>query len=95
MNFSGLILGASMLLVIGAGHILVVKGEYHFGARLWPVFLVIGLTFIVSSIFVKGELISGIIGIAGFTFLWSIHEILKQKERVSKGWFPENPKRQG
>jgi hypothetical protein len=94
MNFFGLILGASMLLVIGAGHIIVVKGEYYFGTRLWPIFLIIGISAIILSAFVKSQIISGILGIAGFTLLWSIHEIVKQKERVRKGWFPENPDRQ-
>ena len=94
MNFFGLILGVFMLLVIGAGHILVIKGEYHFGTRLWPIFLVVALCSIIASLFVKRELVSGILGIAGFTFLWSIHEIIKQKERVEKGWFPRKLKRQ-
>ena len=94
MNFFGLMLGAFMLLVIGFGHILIIKGEYHFGTKLWPIFLIIALSSITASIFVKSELVSGILGIVGFIFLWSIHEIFKQKERVQKGWFPKNPKRQ-
>ena len=93
MNFFGLILGAFMLLVTGAGHILIIKGEYHVGTKLWTIFLFITLSSILASIFVKSDLTSGILGIMGFTFLWSIHEIFKQKERVKKGWFPKNPKR--
>jgi len=94
MNFFGVILGALLLLVIGFGHILVIKGEYYFGIKLWLIFLIIGLSSIIASIYVKSDLISGILGIIGFTFLWSIYEIFKQKERVRKGWFPKNPKRQ-
>ena len=94
MNFFGLILGAFMLLVIGLLHYLVIKVEYHFSTRLWPAFLVIGLFCMIVSFFVNSNLISGILGIAGFLFFWSIHEIFKQKERVRKGWFPKNPKRQ-
>ena len=94
MNFFGLILGAFMLLVIGLLHYLVIKVEYHFSTRLWPAFLVIGLFCMIVSFFVNSNLISGILGIAGFLFFWSIYEIFKQKERVKKGWFPKNPKRQ-
>ena len=94
MNFFGLILGAFMLLLIGAGHIIIIKGEYHFGTKLWSVFLIITLSSIIASIFVKSDLISAILGIIGFTFLWSIHEIFKQKERVKKGQFPVNPRKQ-
>ncbi|MCD6567989.1 MAG: DUF4491 family protein [Dehalococcoidia bacterium] len=93
MNFFGLILGAFMLLMIGAGHVMIIKGEYRFGTKLWPVFLIIALCTLVASLFVGSKLISGILAIAGFTFLWSIHEIFKQKERVEKGWFPKNPGR--
>ncbi len=93
MNFLGLALGAFMLLVIGVGHILIIKGEYHFGTRLWPIFLVIALSSIIASVFVRSELISGILGIVGFTSLWSIYEVFKQKERVKKGWFPKNPRK--
>ena len=29
----------------------------------------------------------------GCSCLWSIKELFEQRERVRKGWFPENPKR--
>jgi len=91
MNYFGLIMGAFMLVVVGLGHILVIKGEYHFGVKLWPIFLVIALSSISASIFVESKLISGIFGLVGFTFLFGIHELYKQKERVRKGWFPKKP----
>jgi hypothetical protein len=94
MNFFGVALGSIMLLLNGFGHILIIKGEYHFGTKLWPIFLIIALSSIIASVYVKSELIAGILGITGFTFLWSIHELFQQKERVRKGWFPKNPKRQ-
>lgn len=93
MNFFGLMLGAFMLLMIGAGHVMIIKGEYRFGTRLWVVFLVIALCTLIASLLVESKLVSGILAIAGFTFLWSIHEIFKQKGRVEKGWFPKNPGR--
>jgi len=42
-----------MLLVIGLGHICVVKGEYYFGTRLWSIFLIIALSSIIASIFYR------------------------------------------
>ncbi|MFT8312828.1 MAG: DUF4491 family protein [Clostridium sp.] len=37
----------------------------------------------------KNVLVSGILGIIAMTFLWGILEILKQRKRVEKGWFPK------
>jgi hypothetical protein len=31
--------------------------------------------------------------VVGFSCFWSIHEIIEQRERVRKGWFPRNPRR--
>jgi len=87
-NYYGIIMGLVMLVATGIGHIIVIKGEYHFGMKLWPVFLIIGILSSVASIILKNLLISGILGIIGVTFLWAILELFKQKERVQKGWFP-------
>lgn len=78
-----------MLISTGIGHIIVIKGEYHFGTKLWPLFLVIGLLCLLLSIIFKNTLVSGILGIIAMTFLWGILEILKQRKRVEKGWFPK------
>jgi hypothetical protein len=40
---------------------------------------------------INSSMISSIIGVVGFSSLWSIHEIIEQEERVKKGWFPNNP----
>jgi hypothetical protein len=32
-------------------------------------------------------------GVTAFSSFWSIIEVFEQRERVRKGWFPENPKR--
>lgn len=91
LNFFGLVLGFIMVLLTGLGHILIIKGEYHFGIKWWPLFLIFGLSSVIASVFVNSALLSGILGIAGFIFLWSIYELFQQKERVRKGWFPRNP----
>lgn len=91
LNYQGIIIGASAFLIIGIFHPIVIKGEYHFGKRIWPIFLVSGILFIGVSLFVNQEIISPIIAVTGFTCLWSIHEIIEQEERVKRGWFPSNP----
>jgi hypothetical protein len=88
-NLFGIIIGAVMLITTGLGHVIVIKGEYHFGAKLWPIFLFIGAVSILLSLVVKSSLLSGTLGIVGVTFLWGIHELIKQRERVEKGWFPK------
>ncbi|MBP5613912.1 MAG: DUF4491 family protein, partial [Bacteroidales bacterium] len=32
-----------------------------------------------------------ILGVVGFSSLWSILELVKQRKRVEKGWFPKGP----
>lgn len=91
MNYQGIIIGFMAFLIIGIFHPIVIKTEYYFGKRVWPVFLVSGIVFIVLSLFVENVAISALIGITGFTLLWSIHELIEQEERVRKGWFPKNP----
>lgn len=93
MNFAGIILGASAFLLIGVFHVIVIKAEYHLGKGCWPLFALVGLGFCVAAVFVSGILLSSVLGVAGFSCFWSIHELFKQEERVRKGWFPANPKR--
>lgn len=91
-NLIGLALGFFMVLLTGVGHIIIIKGQYYFGVKFWPLFLIFGLLSVIVSVFVKSALLSGVLGIAGFIFLWSIYELFQQEKRVEKGWFPRNPK---
>jgi len=93
MQTTGIILGAASFLIIGLFHPVVIKSEYYFGVRLWPLFLIVGLGFVTASLFVSLILVSGILAILGFSCLWSIRELFDQAERVRKGWFPRNPAR--
>lgn len=90
IELTGIIIGAATFLVIGLFHPLVVKAEYLTGARCWWVFLVVGLGCLAGSLFTAGVW-SILLGVVGFCSLWSIHEVLKQRERVEKGWFPKGP----
>lgn len=92
MNFEAVIIGICSLVIIGVFHPIVIKCEYYFSDRIWPVFLVVGILFLVASLFIEG-IISYILALFGAATLWSILELKHQKKRVEKGWFPKNPNR--
>lgn len=56
-------------------------------------FLLAGIGFIVTAMIVANVIISALLGVVGASCLWSIGEIIEQRQRVKKGWFPMNPKR--
>lgn len=89
----GFIIGLCTFLIIGVFHPIVIKSEYHFGTRCWWVFLLLGLVGIAGTFLIDNILLAILCGVAGFSCLWSIHELIEQQERVRKGWFPRNPKR--
>jgi branched-subunit amino acid transport protein len=91
MNIEGVLIGITAFIIIGVFHPIVIKTEYYFGKKAWPVFLIAGLVFIIFALLISNLVISAIAGITGFTSLWSIHELIEQEERVKKGWFPSNP----
>ena len=93
MNYEGALLGLCTFLIIGVFHPIVIKSEYYCGTRVWWIFLVIGLACLGASFFMASLFWSCLCAILGVTNLWSILELFEQKERVKKGWFPENPKR--
>ena len=93
MNFVGIIIAITTFLVIGLFHPIVIKGEYYFGTKCWWWFLILGVLFIVASLFVGNDILSPVLGVIGCSCLWSILEIFEQRQRVLKGWFPMNPKR--
>lgn len=93
LNYAGIIVGAATFVIIAISRYICIKAEYYFTKKFWIAFLVIGIVSIAGSLVAKNLLISVIFGINGFTFLWGIGEIIDQEERVSKGWFPKNPKR--
>lgn len=93
MNYSGLILGVATFLLIGVFHVIVVKGEYYFSKKIWPLFLATGIVSLFISLFISSPVISSLIAVFGISCLWSIRELFEQEDRVKKGWFPKNPKR--
>lgn len=92
-QLGGLAVGAATFLIIGLFHPLVIKAEYYLGVRSWWAFLVLGLVMCGVSVSVQSPIVSILAGVVAFSSFWSILEVFQQRERVRKGWFPENPKR--
>ena len=92
LNFEGILIGIASLLIIGLFHPIVIKCEYYFSQRVWPLLLIAGLLLLAAALFVQG-LFSILLALVGVACLWSIREIKEQAQRVAKGWFPKNPNR--
>lgn len=91
MNYLGIITGIGTFLIIGLLHPVVIKSEYYFGTKIWPLFLISGIAFIILSLFLSHVAASCVSAVMGFSLLWSIGELFEQEKRVEKGWFPSNP----
>jgi len=95
MYFTGIIIALCTFVTIGIWHPIVIKTEYYWGTQAWWVYLLIGLVCIVGALFIEDTLLSSVVGVFGASALWGIGELFAQKQRVEKGWFPRNPKRDG
>jgi len=93
MNYTGIVIGLASFIIIGVFHPIVIKSEYYFGKKIWPVFLVFGVALCAASVFIGNAILSSLLAVTGFALFWSIRELFEQEERVKKGWFPVNPKR--
>jgi len=92
-SFFGIFIGLGAFLIIGLLHPVVIKGEYYFGNKIWPLFLVGGIACTGLSVVFENIIASSLMVVLGFSLFWSIHELMEQKRRVEKGWFPRNPKK--
>ena len=93
MNFTGIIIGGALFLMIGIFHPIVIKAEYYYGTKCWPIFVLVGLLTLIGSILISSTVWSVLLGSFAFSCFWSILELFEQKKRVEKGWFPKNPNR--
>lgn len=92
-NTLGLTVGICTFLIIGLFHPICIKCEYYFGVRCWWAFLLAGLVMAVLSLIASDTFVSVICGVVAFSSFWTIGELFEQRNRVRKGWFPRNPKR--
>ena len=53
MHFDGIIIGFTAFLIMGLFHPLIIHGEYHFGIKIWLLFLCMGIIFSIASIYYK------------------------------------------
>ncbi len=90
MNFFGITIGTTTLLIIGLGFPLVIRGERHLGYLWWPYMLGIGFISIFASLFIVANWLSVVIGVLGSTFVWGSTELKEQAVRTELGWFPFN-----
>lgn len=93
MSFLGIAIGLSSFVIIGILHPVVIKTEYYFGKKVWPIFAVLGTICLLVSLFVQSIFFSILLAVLGFSLYWSIFELFEQEKRVEKGWFPRNPKK--
>ena len=93
MNWQSILVGLGSFVIIGVFHPIVIKGEYYFSKKIWPVFLAAGLGCLVWALFITHMAWACLISVLGFTCLWCIKELFEQEERVQKGWAPKNPNR--
>lgn len=89
----GIFIGLAAFLIIGLFHPIIIKVEFYFTKRAFPVFIVLGIACVVLSIVTKNFTLSAILGVLGFTCFWSVKELFEQEKRVQKGWFPKNERR--
>lgn len=92
LNFEGILIAFFSYVIIGIFHPVVIKCEYHFSSRIWPLFLVCGILLLAGALFTVGML-SVVLSLLGASSLWCIRELKEQEQRVAKGWFPKNPNR--
>ena len=70
MNFSGIIVGVAVFLIIGICHPIVIKMEYYWSKRSWWVLALAGVLFSVLSLLLDGIIPSTIAGAAAFSCFW-------------------------
>ncbi len=89
IELSGFFVGLWVFVVIIFARRLCIWGEFNFTKKFWLVFFIFGFLGLISSLFIKNLVISTMLSVFGFIFLWGINETFEQEKRVEKGWFPK------
>jgi hypothetical protein len=93
IQLAGLVVGAYSFFTIIIARWVCIAGEYYISKKLWIGFLIIGIGSLWASLYAESIIWGTILGITGFIYIWGIHEIIEQEERVAKGWYPKHPKK--
>ena len=93
MNWIGLVAALTAFLSIWGGHVAVRKVEFISRTIWFPtiIFVVLGLTADLLSLFAINRPLSMVLGILGITFLFDAFELTRQQKRIKKGHAPANP----
>ena len=78
-NLLGLTIGLCTFLIIGLFHPVVIKCEYHFGARCRWWFVVLGIIGVAGALSVSDIFWSSLLGVFAFSSFWSVGEIAEQE----------------
>jgi hypothetical protein len=87
MNWFGLTLGIATLFIIGLGFVWVIRGERFFGYLWWPYVLGLGVLLVVTSLFVRSDWASALLGVSGSSLAWGATELKDQAVRAELGWY--------
>ena len=63
LHWDGLIIALLTILIIGVFHPVVIKTEYYFGCKAWPVFLITGLFLIAGSLQAANTVMSAVLAV--------------------------------
>ena len=63
MSWSGIVIGAAAFLIIGVFHPIVIKCEYYFSQKIWPLFLAGGLIFCAVALMAMQVVVSAILAV--------------------------------
>ena len=93
MNFFGLLVGLTTVLIIGLGFVWVIRGERYFGYLWWPYVMGLGTLVVLGSLFIRSDWGSALVGAFGASLIWGSTELKEQAIRAELGWFPFNGKK--
>ena len=94
MQLKGILIGLISFLSIGLFHPLVIKGEYYFSKKIWPVFGIFGIFMLAVSLKVKNIVASAGAAVIGMSSFWSIKELYEQEQALKvygKVYFCKSP----
>ena len=92
LHFEGLIIAISSFFIIGIFHPIVIKAEYYFGTRIWPVFAIFGTVILGIDLLIQNAILQAIFGVLGCTFFGVFTSHFIRKSASSEGGFPNAPR---